>query len=61
MQLLKIRHPRFFITLSVAVIVLLSDCRSKTEAEQLAQLREGFAYTRYRQLSENAIPGSYKL
>ena len=61
MQLLKIKRPRFFIALSVAVIVLLTGCREKTEAEQLAQLRESFTYTRYRQLSASGIPGAYKL
>ncbi|MGO1072972.1 hypothetical protein [Lysobacter sp. CA199] len=37
--------------------IALSACGGKSEAEQLAAMRDGLVYAQYRQVSENALPG----
>ena len=39
--------------------LLLAGCAEKTEQEQLAELRDGFTYKRYRQVSEKGLPAAY--
>lgn len=42
---------------AVLLTVALAACGNKSETEQLAELRGGIAYTQYRRLSENGLPG----
>lgn len=49
---------RACLSATVALLTFaLAACGSKSETEQLAELREGIAYTQYRRLSENGLPG----
>lgn len=49
---------RAALTATVALLTLaLAACGSKSETEQLAELRDGITYTQYRRLSENGLPG----
>ncbi|WP_394537492.1 hypothetical protein PRJ39_15200 [Lysobacter enzymogenes] len=41
-----------------ALVLALAACGAKTEAEQLAGLRDGLAYTNYRRVSENGLPAA---
>jgi hypothetical protein len=45
------------IATTALLTLALAACGSKSEAEQLAELRDGIAYTQYRRLSENGLPG----
>lgn len=40
------------------LIAALAACSSKSENEQLLELRDGLAYTQYRRLSESGLPGA---
>lgn len=49
---------RACLTATIALLTLaLAACGSKSETEQLAELRDGITYTQYRRLSENGLPG----
>ena len=43
----------------IALCLLLGACAEKTEQQQLAELRDGFTYKRYRQVSEKGLPAAY--
>ncbi len=49
---------RACLSATIALLTLaLAACGSKSETEQLAELRDGITYTQYRRLSENGLPG----
>ncbi len=46
------------LTAGLALALLLGACAEKSEAEQLAELRDSLTYSQYRRLSEQGLPGA---
>ncbi|MBX9402833.1 hypothetical protein K4L06_16100 [Lysobacter sp. BMK333-48F3] len=49
-------RPRLIAVAGLAFV--LAACGGKSETEQLAELRDGLAYTQYRRVSESGLPGA---
>jgi len=57
---MPIPHPARRQLLGCLVVgLLLVGCAEKTEQQQLADLRDGFTYKHYRQISEKGLPAAY--